>query len=66
MITIVDQARIKNYTVLFLSECIPNMAFRTLVIDGVEYKPEIVYDLDASIAIIAEGDFIGKVIEFRN
>ena len=65
MITIVDQATLKNYTVLFLSESLPNRAYNTLLFDGVEYKPEIVYDLDASIAIIAEGDFIGKVTEFK-
>ena len=65
MITIVDQVAVKNYIVLFLSESLPNRAYNTLLIDGVEYKPEIVYDLDASIAIIAEGDFIGKEIKFK-
>ena len=65
MITIVDQAWVKNYTVLFLSESIPNRAFSTIVIDGEGYTPEIVYDLDACIAIIAEGNLIGKEVEFK-
>lgn len=52
-------------TLIGFDEVIPNnLLSDTVRIDGADYKTEIVYDLPNHIAILGEGDFLGKEVEF--
>lgn len=66
MAKVVDEWRLQDkYTILTLDEERPNKSYRKYVVDGVEYEPEIVYDMGKNvIGIKATGDFIGKTVEF--
>lgn len=64
MIKVDKQLEAGKYTVLLLNSEIPRTKFSKLVIDGKEYKPETVYDLDNSIGVAATGDFEGKEVKF--
>lgn len=64
MIKVDKQLQAGKYTVLLLDSEIPHIRFSKLVIDGKEYKPETVYDLENSIGIPATGDFEGKEVKF--
>lgn len=64
MIKVNKQLEVGNYSVLMLDSEIPHTKFSKLLIDGKEYKPEIVYDLKNSIGVAASGDFEGKEIQF--
>lgn len=61
---VVSQMRVSKYTLLSLDGSIPMKEHRKYRIDGVEYDIVPVYDLPDSIAIIAEGSFVGKNVEF--
>lgn len=64
MIKVEKQLKAGDYTVLLLDSEIPHDRFSKLLIDGKEYKPEIVFDLKNSIGIAATGAFEGKEIKF--
>ena len=64
MIKVNKQIKTGNSTILLLDSEIPHIRFSKLLIDGEEYKPEIVYDLKNSIGVLAIGDFEGKEIRF--
>lgn len=64
MIKVDKQLQAGKYTVLLLDSEIPPIRFSKLVIDGEEYKPETVYDLENSIGVAATGDFEGKEVKF--
>lgn len=64
MIKVYKQIEAGNFTVLLLDSEIPRIRFSKLLIDGKEYKPEVVYDLKDSIGVLAIGDFEGKEIKF--
>ena len=57
MIKVNKQIKTGNSTILLLDSEIPHIRFSKLLIDGEEYKPEIVYDLKNSIGVLAIGDF---------
>lgn len=65
MIKIVSQIETGKHTLLQLSEGFPNTWCTEATIDGKTYKTEIVYDLPNHIAIIGQGDFVGKEIHFN-
>lgn len=58
------QIKMGTHTILLLDSEIPQIRFSKLLINGEEYRPEIVYDLRNSIGVTADGDFQGKEIEF--
>ena len=61
---VLNQLTVGPYTVIQVDE---KTAFGDVaVIEGHEYETEITYDLPNSIAIKADGDFVGKDIEFHN
>ena len=64
MIKVNKQIKTGNSTILLLDSEIPHIRFSKLLIDGEEYKAEIVYDLKNSIGVLAIGDFEGKEIRF--
>lgn len=64
MIKVDKQLKAGGYTVLLLDSEIPRTRFSKLIIDGKEYKPEIVYDMPNSIGVIATGSFEGKEVKF--
>ena len=64
MIKVYKQIETGNFTVLLLDSEIPRIRFSKLLIDGKEYKAEVVYDLKDSIGVAAIGDFEGKEIKF--
>ena len=64
MIKVNKQIKTGNSTILLLDSEIPHIRFSKLLIDGEEYKPEIVYDLKNSIGVLAIGDFEDKEIRF--
>ena len=64
MIKVNKQIKTGNSTILLLDSEIPHIRFSKLLIDGEEYKPEIVYDLKNSIGVLAIGDLEGKEIRF--
>lgn len=64
MIKVDKQLQAGKYTVLLLDSEIPHIRFSKLVIDGEEFKPETVYDLENSIGVAATGDFEGKEVKF--
>ena len=64
MIKVDKQLKAGNYTVLLLNSEVPDITFSKLIIDGKEYKPEIVYDMKNSIGVAATGEFEGKEVKF--
>ena len=64
MIKVDKQLKAGNYTVLLLNSEVPHIRFSKLIIDGKEYKPEIVYDMKNSIGVAATGEFEGKEVKF--
>ena len=64
MRSIVSELRVSKYTLLSLDGPVPMNEHRKYRIDGVEYDIVPVYDLPNSIAITAEGSFVGKTVEF--
>ena len=61
---ILSEWKIGKYTALELDEAPPMRESRKFRIDGKQYSPVPVYDMPKHIAIEAEGDFKGKVVEF--
>lgn len=61
---IVEQFTTGELTILILETLLPLSNFKKISIDGKEYEPEIVYDMENAIAINVDGDFLGKEIEF--
>lgn len=61
---IVSEIRVGKYTLLSLDGPVPMKEHRKYRIDGIEYDIVPVYDLANSIAIAAEGSFVGKNVEF--
>lgn len=53
-----------KYTLVGLDSPIPDNWKKKVTIDGKEYDTEIVYDLPNHIAIIGNGNFVGKEIVF--
>ncbi len=64
MIRVNEQSDIGKYTVLFLNTTVPKIRFTKIKIDGKEYCPEIVYDMNDAIAVKEKGNYVGKEIEF--
>lgn len=64
MIKVHKQLKAGKHTVLLLDSEVPHTKFSKLHIDGKEYKPETVYDLENSIGVAATGDFEGKEVKF--
>lgn len=64
MIKVVDQVETGQCTVLFLNAAVPFVNFKKISIGGKEYFPEIVYDMDKSIAVKAKGNFTGEEVTF--
>ena len=60
-----DQFTVSNYTVLLFDELRVTGAGKTVKIDGKTYPTEIVFDLPNSIAIIGQGEYIGKDAVFE-
>ena len=61
---IVSSLRVGKYTLLSLDGAVPMVEHKKYRIDGKEYSIVPVYDLPNSIAITAEGSFVGKIVEF--
>lgn len=64
MNTVIEQWRIKNYSVLFLDQYVPTGEYRFYMIDGVKYEPTPIYDIRNAIAIQEEGNFVGKHVDY--
>lgn len=57
----------KKYTALILSERLPFIPYSKIRINGIDYVPEIVYDVPNEIGILREdGDdsLVGHTVEF--
>lgn len=65
---IIDKWNIAGYTLLTLDEYSPAKTledYSKIEIDGIKYKPEIVYDMPNTIAIKeSDKNFIGKKVNF--
>ena len=61
---IIGEWSVGKYTVLELSQDLPNKVYKKYRIDGKYYDSVPVYDLPRSIAIEGKGDFVGKIVEF--
>lgn len=64
MIKIIKQIPAGNNTLLILDSTVPNILFDSILIEGKEYAPVIVFDMDNAIGISSKGEFEGKLIEF--
>lgn len=66
MAKIIDQFSVKNYTILCLNInwFDRKLNFTQIEIEGKKYKAEICSGLHTSIAIEAQGNFIGKKVKF--
>lgn len=64
MIKVEKQFDLGGKTILLFDSAIPNKKFTKLLIDGKEYKADIVYDLQNGLGVAAEGEFEGKEVEF--
>ena len=64
MVKVSKQLKTMNYSLLLLEGEIPITNYSKIKIDGVEYTPEIVYDLNNAVAVADNGDFEGKEIQF--
>lgn len=61
---IISQWSVGKYVVLEIDQGLPMRPYKKYRIDGKEYDIVPVYDLPGSIAIEANGDFVGKTVEF--
>ena len=61
---VVNVWKIGKYTTLELDEGTPMQPYHKYCIDGREYDIVPVYDMPNHIAVEAEGDFLGKTVEF--
>ena len=61
---ILNEWKIGKYIALELDEAPPMRKYNKFRIDGKEYTPIPVYDLPRHIAIEAQGNFKGKLVEF--
>ena len=59
-----DQFTVSKYTVLLFDELHVTGSGKTVLIDGKTYPTEIVFDLPNSIAIIGQGEYVGKEAVF--
>lgn len=64
MSKIISQWTVGKYAVLEMDQGFPMKAYKKYRIDGKEYDIVPVYDFPGNIAIEAEGDFVGKTVEF--
>ena len=64
MIRIVDQFDVGQNTLLILDSPVPLKLFTKLLIDGKEYEPLVVYDLENGIGIPTHGFYKNKEIIF--
>ena len=62
---VVSEFSIHGYKVLTLNDSLPNRGYREYVIDGKSFGIVPLYDIPNSIAIKANGSFIGKMVEFK-
>lgn len=60
-----DQFAVSKYIVLLFDELHVTGSGKTVLINGKMYPTEMVFDLPNSIAIIGQGDFIGKEAVFE-
>ena len=63
-IRVIYQFEVASYSVLKLSEDIPNRKYNAYRIAGREYAMVPVYDMERCIAIEGEGRFIGEIVDF--
>lgn len=61
---IVDVLSLGKVKALFLENEAPSTAWSNVRINGAVYRPVPVYDLPKCIAIEADGEFAGKIVEF--
>jgi hypothetical protein len=61
---IINQMNIGKYAALELSDDLPMNSYTKYRIAGKIYNIVPVYDLPRHIAIEAQGDFVGKTVEF--
>lgn len=66
LIKVEKQFDFTGKTILIFDSDIPTAKYSRLLIDGKEYKPDIVYDLKRALGVAATGDFEGKEVEFIN
>lgn len=64
MIKVEKQFNFSGKTILFFDSDLPTTKYSKLLIDGKEYKPDIVYDLKGALGISSTGDFEGKEVKF--
>lgn len=64
MIKVNFQYNTGKYTLLGLNGSLPCDRTEKVRISGKEYQTEIVYDLPNHIAVLGEGDFMDKEVEF--
>lgn len=62
---IIDQFTVSKYTVLLFDELHVTGTGKTALIDGKTYPTEMVFDLPNCIAIIGQGECIGKEAIFE-
>ncbi len=60
-----DQFTVAKYTVLLFDELHVTGSGKKVTIDGKTYSTEVVFDLPNSIAIIGQGEYIGKDAAFE-
>lgn len=53
-----------KYTALEVNQELPLKSYHKYRIDGIDYDPVPVFDLPRHIAIEAQGNFRGKIVEF--
>lgn len=61
---IISQWTVGKYIVLEIDQELPMKTYKKYRINGKEYDIVPVYDFPGNIAIEAEGDFVGKTVEF--
>lgn len=65
MTKIVSQVQVGKWVLLSLDGAFPNTKWTKAIIDGIEYRAEVVHDIENSVGILATGgNFIGKEIAF--
>lgn len=64
MSKIISQWTVGKYLVLEIDHELPMKTYKKYRINGKEYDIVPVYDFPGNIAIEAEGDFVGKTVEF--
>lgn len=64
MIRVDFQYNTGKYTLLGIDSLLPCNRTGKVRIAGKEYQTEIVYDLPNHIAVLGDGDFVGKEVEF--